>query len=270
MNEVDIKNEIPIYVISLADDIARREKLRKQFPLNYDSFQFIEAIDFRGKKKENIQSLFKECKHNRKRPLTPTEVACSLSHQKAIGHFLKSGNEWCVILEDDILGKDSDIYKIKHTIQSNQGADFFLLGGQDGMKNAKYIFGKLAKEDIWRLNKISLTFCTRACCYAISKKTAAHLYEVNEKCTDRADIWERKLKMLESIFFVGIIKHPSNLEQSHLEAQRQAGGDGLLFKLRQDGIFQTCLRSGKKIILLGMYILNLGQFPLRGVKKKGI
>ena len=112
-----MKEDIPIYVISLASDTERRKKLKEQFPIHYSSFQFIEAIDFRGKRKEEISDKYKECKHNGKRPLTPTEVACSLSHQKAIDHFLRSGNEWCVILEDDILGKDSGMYKIKHTIQ---------------------------------------------------------------------------------------------------------------------------------------------------------
>lgn len=265
-----MKEDIPIYVISLPSDVVRRENMKKQFPESYKYFEFIEAIDFRGREKNEINHLYKECKQNMKRPLTPTEVACSLSHQKAIDHFLRSGNEWCVILEDDILGKDSGMYKIKHTIQRNAGADFFLFGGQDGMKNAKYIFGTIEKDDIWRLNKISLTFCTRACCYAISRQTAVHFHEISKNCTDRADIWERKLKPLESIFFVDIIKHPSNLEQSHLEAQRQADGDGLFYKLRQDGILKTTLRNAKKIILLGMYALNLGQFPLRSAKKKGV
>lgn len=262
MNEVDIKNDIPIYVISLADDVARREQLRKQFPLNYDSFQFIEAIDFRGKRKEEISDKYKECKHNRKRPLTPTEVACSLSHQKAIEKFLLSKKDWCLILEDDVIGDDKSISNALQLMVNNCTVSFVLFGGQQGLKNAKYIFGKFAK-DAYELNSMSLIFCTRACAYAISRETASKFFSEKDRCLDRADRWDKKLKKMEKILFLNLFKHPVNLNDSHLEKERLIYKKTIFRKMVADGVSEIIYRTLIKFWLNILKIFKRGEFILK-------
>lgn len=61
--------------------------------------------------------------------LPPTHVACNLSHRKAIEEFLKTDEEWSVIMEDDVEPyKNIEDMFVKH-LNIPDGADFFYLCG---------------------------------------------------------------------------------------------------------------------------------------------
>jgi len=48
--------------------------------------------------------------------MTPGEVGCALSHMKAYENLIHSGEEYALILEDDVIGNDKDIEKIQELI----------------------------------------------------------------------------------------------------------------------------------------------------------
>ncbi|MFA7418026.1 MAG: glycosyltransferase family 25 protein, partial [Acholeplasma sp.] len=103
------KKSIPIYLISLPQDVERRAVLKDQFPRYYDQFIHIQAVDGR---KLPAQEYFTKTlpflkKYNR--PMTPAEVGCALSHIKALEAFLETDATHALVLEDDIIGSDENI-----------------------------------------------------------------------------------------------------------------------------------------------------------------
>lgn len=246
---------IPIYVISLASDTERRQQLQEKFPESYNFFQFIEALDLRGKKKSEISHLYIESPYNKRKPLTPTEVACSLSHETAWATFIKTKLPWCIILEDDVYGHDDDIRETVNIIRKLEGSGFFLLGGQQGMKNSKYILGT-RQDKHWIIDRRSLMFCTRACSYAISRETAIELISQNKKYLDRSDNWETRLRKIPNLYYINKIKHPENLNGSHLEREREKSfGTSAAANIYRDGATRLI-----KVNLRKMQIIFLALF----------
>ncbi|MEM4620005.1 MAG: glycosyltransferase family 25 protein [Desulfurococcaceae archaeon] len=77
--------------------------------------------------------------------MTPGEVGCALSHMKAYENLIHSGEEYALILEDDVIGNDKDIEKIHELIPEllNRYGNRFVwyVGGMEGLSK-KYIHVK--------------------------------------------------------------------------------------------------------------------------------
>ena len=69
-------------------------------------------------------------------------MACTLGHIAILKKFLKTNNDYCVVLEDDVASEplsqhlDEDLPEI---FDSNDQGLIFILGGQEGLKTHKYI-----------------------------------------------------------------------------------------------------------------------------------
>lgn len=231
----------PIYIISLASDFERRENLKIIFPQSYNSFYFIDAVDFRGKNKSDIKEYYNCC--NQESSLTPTEVACSLSHIKVLELFLKSKNEYCLVFEDDVIGKEVDLLLIKNFLSKNNfDLPLVVLGGQESMKNSKFLIGrKINNDDFWLIPRVSRIFLYRTCCYLINRKYAEHIITKQKKCLHRADDWLSFFDYNQPIFFKKIFQHPKSLEYSRIEAERI---------LLNEPILQLIRRNLTKLILI--------------------
>ncbi|GAA4025668.1 glycosyltransferase family 25 protein [Actimicrobium antarcticum] len=93
---------IPIYCISLSDQLARREYMRLQFERFGLPYAFFDAI--RISTEADVPAIY-----NRKarlrftgRELRPGEMGCYLSHQAVWARFLQTAEKACLILEDDV------------------------------------------------------------------------------------------------------------------------------------------------------------------------
>ena len=90
---------IPILCISLNRALERREQILHKWCKEQDyEIEFIDAIDRR-----DIAPSMDDYKHlnNTKRGLSPGEIACCLSHAKALDIAKTCGYDKCIIIEDD-------------------------------------------------------------------------------------------------------------------------------------------------------------------------
>ena len=93
--KLDIRN-IKIYVINMESSVNRRNHIKKI--LRGFNYEFINAIDGKNLDINYLDNI----KKNTSRELSKGEVGCFLSHKKVYKNFLDSGEDYCLILEDDI------------------------------------------------------------------------------------------------------------------------------------------------------------------------
>lgn len=95
MSIIDIIGNIPILYINLNRAIDRKNKIEKVFKENNLNYMRIEAIDGNCL---NHTELKKQYKY---RKMTTNEIACTLSHIKAIQHAWNNNYNEVIIMEDD-------------------------------------------------------------------------------------------------------------------------------------------------------------------------
>lgn len=209
-----------IYVISLEKDQERREKMKLNFPTYWENFNWIDAIDGRELlAKDFFIYVNKYFKKNNKL-ITPSEVGCTLSHIEAYRKFLKTDEEYCLILEDDVIGNDNNIMQIENIIQSEKPNGLVLFGGQEGLPNDywKYILAKKTNS-LYLISAFSKQFLIRAHCYLINRDTAKKLIESHMQEFHVADHWGELLKEI-NMYYIDLIKHPEDLSNSNIEQER--------------------------------------------------
>jgi GR25 family glycosyltransferase involved in LPS biosynthesis len=94
-----LKNFYPVYVINLKRREDRKLYIQNLFLENeIDNYQFIEAFDV----KDNIEHIY-HAKNQKEEIASPSLMATSASHLKAIEHWLNtSETDYAIICEDDI------------------------------------------------------------------------------------------------------------------------------------------------------------------------
>src|SRR5690554_896256 len=132
-----------IYMISLKRDIERREQMQKKFPRYYPKFHIIDAVDAKDESSaEIIQKYDKPCPHDKRRPLTKGEKCCAISHLLALEDFLQSGDERCIIVEDDVFGSDNNFDEAADWLDKLNLHGLAVLGGQQGLRGERFIVGR--------------------------------------------------------------------------------------------------------------------------------
>ena len=102
ISKKDNKISIPILYINLDRSTDRRKLMEKQLPLVSNNYSRVSAID--GKKLENLQFGDGEIKFiNNYYDISFLELACTLSHIKAIKMAFEKSYDKVLILEDDII-----------------------------------------------------------------------------------------------------------------------------------------------------------------------
>ncbi|WP_097345469.1 glycosyltransferase family 25 protein [Escherichia coli] len=125
---------IKIYTINLFTENGRREKIlslakKLELPIKIEN-----AIIGSNLSKEYLDNLTNESIDKIGRNLSPGEVGCYLSHIKCLKNFLSSGDEFAIILEDDVT-LDYRIKDFISTIEFKETTLFFdvmLLGYRNG------------------------------------------------------------------------------------------------------------------------------------------
>ena len=211
-----------IYLISLDQDTARRQTLQQRFPETWPKITHISAIDGRqmdaGSYFRHIASSLRE----ERQPMTPAEVGCALSHIAALEAFLESGADQALILEDDILGDDSDIQRALSIGSSLSQHDLLICGGQEGLKSRKHQFGKRhADNEFYTLAPFSYRYTFRSCCFIIGRPAAERIVNMQKKSLRIADDWDAFFR--ESSFrihLINLLSHPEDLSGSLIETER--------------------------------------------------
>lgn len=91
------------------------------------------------KKSLSLRQRQEAARRNRfKRPLTDGELACGLSHRKAMQQFLDSPQRYCVLLEDDAVLSEDIVQVVQAAVEANDGAgpgwDLLKLDGARGCR----------------------------------------------------------------------------------------------------------------------------------------
>jgi glycosyl transferase family 25 len=244
-----------IYLISMKRDQKRREALKKRFPQFFNHLKIVDAIDATSEAADNSTNLMPANNTSSFINLTKSEQCCALSHIKALEMFLKTKQNWCIIIEDDLIGNDSDFersFSLVNQLENLNTGGLLILGGQQGLKNSAYLSGKRINEYLWYIPHYCKFFITRACCYAISRDLATKIHSRQTNNLSRSDQWDKLCKKNEKIFYANLFVHPKDLNESHIETERKKHWTQNLIN---DGITKTIARN-----IIKIYVLFLRRF----------
>ena len=216
------KTGIPIYLISLRSDTRRREELRMRFPASYDEFVHVEAVYGAELSAKDYYEKTQNFAPRNKRPLSPSELGCTLSHLEALETFVSSGSDRALILEDDVVGTDSDIEAIRSISHRLHEDCLLLCGGQEGLRTKKYQYGERTDiAGVYQVCKFSYRYMFGTFCYVVTRRSAQAIIDHQDANLSQADKWDEFFQGTNiSIYYANILSHPEELGQSHIEKDR--------------------------------------------------
>lgn len=91
-----------VYCINLSDGAERRAFMQAQFDRLSLPVQFIEAVSGESIEPDEVEQYDRRRRRALGADLAPNEIACALSHVKALATFLASDYPYAVVLEDDV------------------------------------------------------------------------------------------------------------------------------------------------------------------------
>ena len=208
--------QYPIYVISLAKDEERRNSLKKQFN-SYNEFNIIDAVEGN---KIDIQEYFKYLSGSLSKYnilISPNELGCTLSHIKAYQQFLSTNAEYCLILEDDVIGSDETIEKAFSLTEKIPTNSMILLGGI-----YPKAWGKKIADNLYNISRYSLERVWNAHAYILDRQSAENLLNIQKEKTTLTDMWCILLPQKNiSLYYSNLIHQNYDENPSNIEIERQ-------------------------------------------------
>lgn len=163
-----------------------------------------------------------------KKILTPNEVACSLSHIKALKTLVESKHDYAIIFEDDVIPNKINLDIIHHITSLIDKQKFIIhLGGLEGLEHCfKGIHGTLIdiNTNLWEVAPVDFNKLVRAVGYIISKPAAIEFTNQIENNISLADDFQHLDNVigLDAIYFINLVSHPTCLNESTIQNQRLA------------------------------------------------
>lgn len=222
---------IPVYVVSLKRDTARRDKINADFSALGIAFEFFDAVDA---KSPDCRDVIQQArKTGRGDVMSDGEIACALSHQYLYQKMLAEQHEWAVILEDDVI-VDERFKRFMAQLDATALGQLdkqalFLLGGQQGLHDypvlglslfsCRRLGGFKFKRVNYNAKKIR-----RTCCYMMNASMAASIIKFTASYgVYHADSWKLLSQngIINDYYLNEMIIHPKvNETNSHLERER--------------------------------------------------
>ncbi|NWK72818.1 glycosyltransferase family 25 protein [Acinetobacter sp. SwsAc6] len=221
-----------IYLISLKHDELRRSKLSVKFLKKYKDMQCIQAVNGKELLAKNYFFYLHQFFSKFNKIITPSELGCTLSHIKALEVFLDTEEKYCLILEDDVVGSDSDILLLENIFSNIDLQGIFILRDQSNFGFEKYIFGRKLKF-FYEIPEFSVKFIFGACSYVVDRETAKALVDYHSKTLDIADLWYKiNKKINKKIYYYPLFIHPEDLSDSNIEEERSKFFNNKIFVKR--------------------------------------
>ena len=174
-NEDIMENDLTIYCKETADDYFYKydddtkkrwlNQLRNIYPSLISNLKLLGNTKFISKYPKDEDRLPEWTKP---RLLINGELSVISKHHRAMKNFLKSSNDYLLVMEDDVILKKNALKKIKKLVNENY-IDYIDLAGGDGLKATEentIIMSGLKLEN--KLNRATRT----ACSYLVSRKIA--------------------------------------------------------------------------------------------------
>lgn len=216
------KRFVFVRVLSLPHDSEKRRAIGRDLLAAGVEFAFVDGVDGRAM---NIQ-------RDSNSPLTSPEAACSFGHLKIYEESLQAGQEWTLVLEDDV-SLAADFSYVLNQVEVGWLPSFpgkpaiVLLGGQEGLAAHIYFVGVtcgfFGRHRLLRSFR-SEKFAFRTCGYLINREAARRILAINRGLVFRADEWTAYMSKgaLEELYLLkpGIVMHPRELAASAIQSQR--------------------------------------------------
>lgn len=216
-----------IYIVSLKQDVEKREVISNTLKELGLQFSFIDAI-YGKELSEDVLNSIRAKSVGTVVPATSGEIGCTLSHIKVYQKLLKDNKKWACILEDDvILDRRFKVFVDNFNNDTMDPKDLYLMGGQShpvnkyiikSNKNTKYI-----GEQIFHKTIRSQYLVQRTCCYLISSYMANELLLLSKENFIIADDWGylTKNKYINRIYLSDFVDHPTDISMSSLQKDRE-------------------------------------------------
>lgn len=223
---------IKIFIVSLINS-TRRQLISKLCNNHGVEFEFVDAINGRELPDDFLNKIngYEWTNLKYRRPLGPSEVGCTLSHHKI---YKKNDNAecWFVVLEDDVSFDERFRILINADTSNLDKNSLYLLGGQEGLDSFRHvILSKFRKVIINHELILSRTLCSerflfRTCCYLIHSSLASKILCFNSDKMILADDWYNlsKYKIIKNIYYIDLVKHPNDMNNSLIHSEREAFG----------------------------------------------
>ncbi|WP_088343772.1 MULTISPECIES: glycosyltransferase family 25 protein [Rhodomicrobium] len=209
---------IQAFVISLPDAQARRDAINAMLAGNiaYEILDATAGKDLAGREREFCKDLY--CARAF-REMSLNELACSLSHKRAMERFLLSGADNGLILEDDAVIEKDDFARISSAVQALPNFDILKIGGYGRCGP----IGKAAARagDVTIVAVISPSTCSAA--YIVSKSGARKLVATVLPVGDPFDLFLRNVYVHKcSVFETSpwLATHPLDMSNTTIGGDR--------------------------------------------------
>ena len=209
---------VNIYLVSMERDVERRKVIANQFPKHFANFNIIEAVDGQALDTKSYFSYLSNYYNRTKKVITPTELGCTLSHMTLLEKFLASDATHALIFEDDVIGNDKLLEQavlLRHIIPTNA---LLILGCQDGLTSVRWLYGKLIKNNTYKIFKFFGRYLCRSCAYLVSKESAKFILNKHNKNIALADDFSYLIH--QNLYFSNVFAHPIEYKSSNIESER--------------------------------------------------
>ena len=203
------------FIVSIEEENSLRlEKLFNQ-PYFKDGIQDYIKVGIKGAEL-SAKQYFELGVKGRSRPLSPSMVGCTLSHLEALREFLKTGDEYGLIIEDDALFPENlrvEMLKEELSRLKLPSNTLFSIGGIL-MKECRKVRGTIL-DDVFlgkKILKVSPDFYQRICyavAYIVDREIAQTLIDYHRPLR-AADDWRclTDFSASASILMAAVIDHP--------------------------------------------------------------
>jgi len=207
-----------IYVLSLPSDTARREPLERQLQSLGLDYEIFDAVDGRQGLAEEYHDRvdFDGARRTLGRGLGSGEAACAISHALIYEKILREGNEWTLVLEDDV-AVDANLVQILAN-KTYQQCDLLLLNHR-----FSYVwpFSKTKLFDDFHSYRLLLP-CWMTAGYVISRRGAEYLLRHTRPIRSTAD-WPGDITEISARVCVPVLVQHPNESASTLARERTRG-----------------------------------------------
>ncbi|WP_430247862.1 glycosyltransferase family 25 protein [Providencia sp. PAZ2] len=214
---------LDVAIISLKEHSVRRDKIAKELESQGYNSKISYAINGKNMNAHEYfcASRCETSKRKGRKYLTPSELGCFLSHKETIHDFIIHGNEWLIVLEDDV-SLINNLNKLTEKLESLHTDSIYILGGQDGLASFKKVLFIRQKNDTRKIIMGTHRWIYRTCCYMIHRNTALMIDQLMSKYTFMADDWGFILKntKIKNIYFENFFSHPIDISNSTIESER--------------------------------------------------
>lgn len=217
------------YLISI--ESANSDRLKKL----YSQATFYNAKDEFKKfgvigRNLSVSEYFQQGVAGKKKPMTPGELGCTLSHIAALRDFLNSDEQYAIIFEDDVIERFEVNFQDleKHISSLNLETCFFLSLGGIQMKICNRVRGKFLTEELYnqKILKVDYDYLEKlayAYAYIVDRKMAKMLVDYHQ-APKIYDHWQDLVGRGDFSFYVSFLfDHPiieNNDALSYLEKER--------------------------------------------------